>query len=496
MTINERGHRRSWTRAALAVMMSACTREGPFMTRHGHGTQYRRALVLAILLLLLAALCVLPSPAQEPGVDLAQDIKLTKVSVNTFFLLSSSFLSLALLLPGFALREAGLTPGTRFMRALGRDFVLCALGMTGFAICGLALMFGGSNSALAGSAPFFLAGARRDPVIVAVYTFQLIFVFWALAIATGALAGAGRWRLWSLCGFGLFFAMVVYPVYGAWVWGGGWLAGLGIKFGLGNGTVDFAGSSVVHMTGGIAALAGAWVIGPRSDRSGNEGSGVTQGTGCRGVAMVVIGTVLLVFHPIEWIPALVLAPFNFEPGSTLEAGDYLGVAVLVATVLGALAGGLTAFFGAWIARGKPDLAQGSNGLLAGAVALHAPCAFIDPLGSVVIGALAGIAYLASQWFLARVLRIDDPVGAISVHGTCGAFGTLALGFLAKGNYGVGWNGAASAPLGLLYGGGPGQLAAQAIGVAAGCAWVFPTALIFFWVVGRMVGNRTPDQPVP
>jgi Amt family ammonium transporter len=442
-------------------------------------------------------------------------MKLVKTSMNFVWVLVGGFLLFGFLLPAFALREAGSTPGTTFLRALGRDYVLCALGTLGYWACGFALMFGGSATGLTdqplaldttvsftiggktfdvlGARGFFLAGSTNDPWIVAMFFFQMAFMMIAITILTGAMAG--RWRLWSLCAYGLFFSMLLYPVYGAWVWGGGWLADLGVQFGLGNGHIDFAGSSVVHMTGGTAALAGAWILGPRIGWYSGDGS--LNVIPCRSVTMVFLGTLILVFALSgsgSTLFVAALGEFAVEPGSTLVATDLRFGSIALCTMLAMLAGCLSSVLGTWLVLGKPNVIKACNGILAGAVAIAGPAAFVDSLGAVVIGTLAGVLVNGSALFVERVLTVDDPVGAISVHGICGGFGSLWVGLFANGTYGAGWNGVAAAPRGLFYGGGLGQLAAQMIGVAANFAWVFPVAVFCFWVVEKTIGNRIGVKP--
>jgi Amt family ammonium transporter len=195
--------------------------------------------------------------------------------------------------------------------------------------------------------------------------------------------------------------------------------------------------------------------------------------------MVVLGTLILAFG---W--------FGFNAGSTLALTDGRTASVAVCTMLASAAGMLSSILYMWAVFGKPDPTMACNGMLAGLVAITAPCAFVNPLGSVIIGGLAGVLVIGSVLFVEKVLKVDDPVGAVSVHGTCGAFGCLCIGLFADGKYGAGWNGVADkTPLGLFYGGGVEQLAAEAIGVLANIAWVFPVALGFFWVCNKTMGLR-------
>ena len=194
--------------------------------------------------------------------------------------------------------------------------------------------------------------------------------------------------------------------------------------------------------------------------------------------MVVLGTLILAFG---W--------FGFNTGSTLAATDLRVSSIAVCTMLATGAGCMTSVLYMWLVFGKPDPTMGCNGLLAGAVAITAPCAFVDPTAAVIIGGIAGILVVWSVLFVEKVLKVDDPVGAVSVHGVCGAFGCLCIGLFANGDYGAGLNGVATAPKGLFYGGGMSQLAAQLIGVGANILWVFPVSFLFFLVVEKTIGNR-------
>ena len=215
-------------------------------------------------------------------------------------------------------------------------------------------------------------------------------------------------------------SMFLYPLYGNWVWGGGWLSQLGVNLGLGHGHLDFAGSSVVHMTGGITALAGAYMVGPRIGKFRRDGAiGALPG---HNLPMAVSGTLILAFG---W--------FGFNCGSTLAASDPRIAIIAVNTMLSSAAGALAALLYLWHRYNKPDIAMACNGLLGGLVAITAPCAFVTPAAAVMIGMIAGLLVVWAVLELERRFRIDDPVGAIAVHGVCGIWGALALGLLADGS---------------------------------------------------------------
>jgi Amt family ammonium transporter len=268
---------------------------------------------------------------------------------------------------------------------------------------------------------------------------------------------------------------VLYPLFANWVWGGGWLAALGTEFGLGHGHVDFAGSSVVHMTGGVTALAGAIVVGPRLGKFRKDGTiAVIMG---HNLPMAVMGTFVLAFG---W--------FGFNAGSTLAATTSRIAGVTVNTAIASATGALAALAAVWIRHHRPDVGMACNGMLGGLVAVTASCAFITPAAAAFIGVVAGIAVPWAVLTLETRFRIDDPVGAISVHGVCGAWGTLALGLFADGSFGEGWNGVSGTVRGLLFGGGR-QLVAQVIGMTSNLLIVFGISYAFFRVVDLLIGNR-------
>jgi Amt family ammonium transporter len=299
----------------------------------------------------------------------------------------------------------------------------------------------------------------------------------AVTIPTGAMAE--RWKWSSFLVYGLFMSMVVYPLFGNWVWGGGWLADLGANFGLGHGHVDFAGSSVVHMVGGVAALAGAIVLGPRLGKFDKNGKPIAIPG--HHIPMALVGTLILAFG---W--------FGFNPGSTLAGTDLRISVIATNTMLAGTGGAITAMLFMMWRFGKPDPSMMCNGLLAGLVAITAPCAFVTAPVSMLIGAVAGVLVCLAVFFIEGTLKIDDPVGAISVHGVNGAWGVISLGLFADGTYGDGWNGVAGPVKGLFYGDGS-QLVAQLIGTATCIVFVFTMFYVFFKVLDKIIGNRVSAE---
>ena len=262
----------------------------------------------------------------------------------------------------------------------------------------------------------------NDVGVLALFFFMMVFMDTTATIPTGAMAERWAWK--NFCLFSLWVALP-YCLYGNWVWGGGFLAQGGLNWGLGHGAVDFAGSGVVHAMGGIIALAGAMVIGPRI---GKFVGGKPQAMPGHSVPMVVMGTFVLAFG---W--------FGFNPGSTLSGTDLRISFVVVNTMLASATGATFAMLALYAKGLKPDVTMLCNGMLAGLVAITAPCAFVDPWAAAVIGAIAGVLVVYSVFFW-EGLGIDDPVGAISVHGVNGIWGVLSVGIFANGQYGAGWNG--------------------------------------------------------
>jgi ammonium transporter, Amt family len=302
----------------------------------------------------------------------------------------------------------------------------------------------------------------------------MVFMDTTATIPTGAMAE--RWKYSAFFLYGLAVGTIIYPIYGNWVWGGGWLSQLGTSFGLGHGHVDFAGSSVVHLTGGVLAFVGAKMLGPRIGKYNRDGS--PNAIPGHNIPMAVIGTFILAFG---W--------FGFNPGSTLSGGDLRISIVAVNTMIASATGALATVLYMWIFRTKkPDPSMMLNGMLAGLVAITAPCAFVTVQRAALIGLVSGILVVGAAFFIERKLRVDDPVGAIAVHGVNGAWGCIALGLFADGTYGDGWNGVAGTVTGLFYGN-SGQFWAESIGVLANIVYVGAIGWVVFKLTNLIVGNR-------
>ena len=418
-----------------------------------------------------------------------------KVSINMGWMLVCGFLVMFMQL-GFALCETGFTRAKNASHTMAMNIMIYGIGMIGFWLVGFGLQMGGSGPfpvlggggtldteftislfgkdfGLWGLKGFLLSGDGYDAVVCGMFLFQMVFMDTAATIPTGAMAE--RWNFKSFVVYGFFMSMFIYPLYANWVWGNGWLANLGANFGLGHGTLDFAGSSVVHMTGGVAALAGAMVLGPRIGKYGPDGK--VNAIPGHHIPMAIAGVLILAFG---W--------FGFNTGSTWAASDLRIGVIATNTMLASGCGAFSAMFYMWMLYGKPDLSMSANGMLAGLVAITAPCAYVTPSSAVIIGLAAGVILCISVFFVDRTLKIDDPVGAISVHGVNGAWGLLALGLFADGTYNDGTNGVKGAVAGLFYGD-SGQFMAQVIGVCTNFVFVFVSFYVFFKVLNVFIKNR-------
>jgi ammonium transporter, Amt family len=419
----------------------------------------------------------------------------TQTALNIVWTMIAAFLVM-FMQAGFTLVECGLTRAKNVANTAAMNFLVYSIGILGYWSIGFGLQMGGvgplttlggdaslsrefvvtfaeRSHGLFGLKGFFLQPELFTPAIATIFFFQAVFMGTAATIPTGALSE--RWKYGSFVLFSFAISAVIYPVYANWVWGGGWLSALGRNFGFGHGHVDFAGSSVVHLTGGVLALVGAQVLGPRLGKFGPNGS--VRAIPGHSAPMVVLGTFILAFG---W--------FGFNAGSTLSGMDGRLAVVAVNTMLSCAAGAFAACLYTWSRFGKPDLSMMCNGLLAGAVAITAPCAFVSTFSAVIIGAVGGVLVVAATLYVEHELRIDDPVGAISVHGVNGAWGALALGLFADGTYGEGMNGVYGPVRGLFYGD-TGQLVSELIGIAANVLFVGCCALATLAIIEKLLGNR-------
>ncbi len=446
----------------------------------------KRFLFLLLFALILAAQLTRSARADEP-VSSAQT-SLGPLTINVVWLLATGFLMVAMQ-AGFAMVETGLTRSKNVTHTMTMSLMAFALGVLGFFVLGFALMYGGSGQAglpagsspvnreltlhlfghdlgLSGAVELFLPSRIHEGGLLALFFSMALVANVAATIPTGAMAE--RWKFRAFVYFILFMTAIVFPLFANWTWGGGWLSQIGETFGLGRGFVDFAGSGVVHLVGGIAAVAGCRALGARIGKYNRDGS--LNVLLPHSVPMYMAGTLILAFG---W--------FGLTAGRATVGGDAIVSRVAVNTLIAAAAGATAAMLYMWTLYKKPDPSFMCNGLLAGMVAVSAPCAFVTPLSAMLIGLVAGVLVVWSVLFLERSTRLDDPVGAISVHGICGLWGLLSVGLFADGSY--------REVTGLLHGGGASQFAAQCVGALACIIWVYLCCAIFFAIVGRLVGNR-------
>lgn len=355
---------------------------------------------------------------------------------------------------GFALVEAGLTRVKNTVNILMKNLMDFVIGSLIYWAVGFGIMFGANPSGWFGTDGFFLSDYAKDgdQWLFAFWMFQVVFAATSATIVSGAMAERTKFSSYLI--YSAAITLFIYPVFGSWAWGslyrgGGWLEKLGF--------IDFAGSTVVHSIGGWCALAGALVIGPRIGKYTKEGK--ARAIPGHNITFAALGTFILWF---AW--------FGFNAGSTTAANKDIAL-IAVNTNLSGAAGALTAMFIAWIIFKKPEATMTFNGALAGLVAVTAGCANVTPLSSVLIGAMAGILVVLSVLFIDKKLKIDDPVGAISVHGVCGAFGTLMAGVFDSKGFSLQ------------------IIGVQALGIATAFIWAFSTAFILFKIIHYTVGLR-------
>ncbi len=404
-----------------------------------------------------------------------------KVAVDTVWVLMAGIL-VFLMHMGFASLESGLCRAKNTVTILAKNMIVFAVASIAFLLIGWGLMFGDGNPFFGTQGLWFVSGADNSPATEEAYKgvysainwagvplwakffFQLVFAATAATIVSGAVAERIKFGAFYI--FSFLMVALIYPIGGHWIWGGGWLAELGM--------FDFAGSTVVHSVGGWAALTGALVLGPRIGKYSKEGKALPIPG--HSIALATIGVFVLWFG---W--------FGFNPGSTMAAdADAIG-RIAVATNIAAAASVIAASITAWMLLGKPDLTMILNGALAGLVAITAPCAFVSIPSALIIGLFAGVLVVLAVLFFDRI-KIDDPVGAISVHLICGIFGTLAVGLFAQDHFTPDTTGN-----GLFFGGGAGLFVAQLAGVLAVGVFVFATSLIFWKIIDATIGIRVSAE---
>lgn len=414
---------------------------------------------LVMFLILLTSVISMAWAGDDPPTPMSNKEAIALVQTNADYVWTLVAAALVFFMQaGFALVETGFTRAKNAINIMMKNLMDFSMGSLAYWAIGFGLMFGISKSGWIGTSGFFLSDfkAGGDPWVLAFWMFQVVFCATAATIVSGAMAERTKFSGYLL--YTIIVSALIYPIFGSWAWGGlfhggGWLEKLGF--------IDFAGSTVVHSVGGWAALAGAIVLGPRLGKYSKDGK-IKPILG-HNIPLAALGVFIL------W-----LGWFGFNPGSTTAANTDIAM-IFVNTNLAAAAGAVLAMFTAWIKFGKPDAGMSLNGALAGLVAITSPCASVSPLSSVIIGAIAGIIVVFSVVFFDRI-KVDDPVGAISVHGVNGAWGTLAAGIFNMGG--------TSAKI----------IGVQVLGIGTCFVWTFCTAFILFKVIDKTIGLRvTPEE---
>jgi Amt family ammonium transporter len=396
---------------------------------------------------------------------------------------------------GFAMVETGFCRRKNAAHTMTMNFMVFLVGAVGYFLTGLRFRWAAAAARGPGTAVLnamltipglggilgykgFLLGGTYDAGVYAMFFFQMVFMDTTVTIPTGAMAERVKYSAVVITSF--FISMFFYPVFACWVWGGGWLSTLGVNFGIGHGVVDFRGLRGGALHGRHAGAGGRDVIGPRIGKFKKDGT--ARAFPGHDIPMAIIGTIILFFC---W--------FAFNASSTLNASDLRLTIAATNTMISGAVGGLVAMFYMWVKYGKPDPSMTANGALAGLVAITAPCAFVNGWSACIIGIVSAFLVCNAVPFVENKLKLDDPVGAISVHCVNGVWGVLATGLFADGTYGDGWNGVAGNVRGLFYGDAS-QFLAQLIAVAVLIVWGFGGAYLFFKVLDKVWGLRVaPEQ---
>ncbi|GBE40224.1 MAG TPA: ammonium transporter [Nitrospirae bacterium] len=417
----------------------------------------KRFISLILLVMMLAIpLVSFAGDAMPTVAGNAEAIKTVQTNADFLWTLVAAFM-VFFMQAGFAMVEAGFTRAKNAVNIIMKNLMDMSLGAIAYWAIGFALMFGVSKTGWFGTTGFFLSDyvADKDPWTLAFWMFQVVFAATAATIVSGAMAE--RTKFISYLIYSVVISGLIYPIFGSWAWGSlykgsGWLEGLGF--------IDFAGSTVVHSVGGWAALAGAIVIGPRIGKYVNGKAKAIPG---HSITIGALGVFILWFG---W--------YGFNAGSTTAANTDTAL-IAVNTTLAACAGAFGAMVISWIKFKKPDATMTLNGTLAGLVGITAGCANVLPGSAILIGLLAGVIVVFAVIFIDQTLKVDDPVGAISVHGVCGAWGTLAAGLFNAG-------GVTLKIVGV-----------QLLGIGAAFLWVFPTAFVLFKLIDKTIGLRTSPE---
>ena len=385
----------------------------------------------------------------------------TAIAINTIWVLIATAL-VFFMHAGFAMVEVGFTQAKNASNIIMKNLMTVSVGTIVFWLAGFGIMFGVDNKGLIGQMSVFSDGVfghlGLEIPVFAFFIFQTVFCATAATIVSGAVAERTKYSAYII--FSLVISLVIYPVVGHWIWGGGWLSQLGFH--------DFAGSTVVHTVGGLCAFVGAYIIGPRIGKYSKTGK--SKAIPGHSITLGALGVFILWFG---W--------FGFNPGSTLSGMDYESISkIFVTTNMSAAAGAMVTMFYTWIRYKKPDVSMTLNGALAGLVAITAGTDSVSPFGALMIGAMAGILIVHGIEFVDQVLKVDDPVGAVGVHGICGIYGTLMVGFFSETG-------------GFFYGFDTTLLTIQLVGVLAVSTWTLTTAFVVFKIVDAAIGLRVDEK---
>lgn len=412
------------------------------------------------IILMIAAFLLMTSFASAEEVSAIDAVKEEiQTNINIVWTCVAAFL-VFFMQAGFAMVETGFTRAKNAVNILMKNMMDFSVGSLAFFVIGFGLMFGTKSSWFCGTDSFCLIGSEANTWDFTFLIFQTVFAATAATIVSGAMAE--RTKFIGYLVYSAIITLFIYPIFGSWAWGSlfkgdasaGWLGNMGF--------LDFAGSTVVHSLGGWLALAGAIVLGPRIGKYCVDGK--PKPIVGHNLPLAALGVFILWFG---W--------FGFNPGSTTTGNASIGY-IAVTTNLAAAAGAVFAMITAWMIFKKPDASMTLNGALAGLVAITAPCDAVSPMASIIIGAVGGILVVLSVMFIDRILKVDDPVGAVSVHGVCGLWGTLSCGLF-------------NLDSGLFYSGSFKQLGVQAIGAGTAFVWAFGLGLILFMVIKKTVGLR-------
>jgi len=420
---------------------------------------------LLVVLILAVGTTAFAEEAKASAPATVESVETLQTNLNIVWTCLAAFL-VFFMQAGFAMVEAGFTRAKNAVNILMKNLMDFSVGSLAFFLVGFGLMFGATKGGFIGSSLFGLSEA--DPAgnswDFTFLIFQTVFAATAATIVSGAMAE--RTKFTSYLIYSVFITLFIYPIFGKWAWGSLLLGDAGQGWLEAKGFCDFAGSTVVHSIGGWLALAGAIALGPRIGKYGPDKK--PKAILGHNIPLAALGVFILWFG---W--------FGFNPGSTTVGDGSIG-RIAVTTNLAAAAGAIAAMFASWVLFKKPDASMSLNGALAGLVGITAPCATVSPVGAILIGLVAGVLVVLSVIFVDRILKVDDPVGAVSVHGVCGLWGTLSCGLF-------------NLDGGLFYGGGFHQLWVQIIGAGSAFIWAFGLGLVLFFGLKAITGLRTEPE---